>query len=95
MSAPKVNVVNELYEITLLRGGKEMTHFFLQGDFLIRRTDDVDADDFNVDEEGYSYSIFAREGFQSQHVSIPLEPSEAEDILEQIFEMTGSYVCDY
>ena len=95
MSAPKVNVVNELYEITLVREGKKMTHFFLQDGFLLVRTDDVDADEFNVDEEGYSYSIFAREGFQSQHVSIPLEPSEAEDILEQIFELTGTYACDY
>ncbi len=95
MSAPKVLLTNELYEITLVRRGKEVTHFFIQEDFLITRTDDVDADDFNIDEQGYTYYIFAREGFQSQHISVSIQPSEAESILEQIYEFTGSYASDY
>jgi hypothetical protein len=95
MSAPKVLLTNELYEITLTRDGKDLIHFFLQDDFLLMRTDDVDTDDFNIDDQGYSYFIFAREGFQSQHVSISLQPSEAESILDQIYEITGSYACDY
>jgi len=92
---PKVLLTNNLYEITLVRRGKEVTYFFLQEDFLVRRTDDVDADDFNIDENGYTYYVFARENFQSQHMSISLQPYEAESILDQIFDLTGKYACDY
>ena len=95
MSVAKVTLKNEIYEITLTRQSKKVTHFFLKRDFLLMRTDDVDADDFNIDDQGYSHYIFAIETFQSQHSSISLEPSEAESILAQIFELTGSYVCDY
>jgi hypothetical protein len=95
MSVAKVTLKNEIYEITLTRQSKKVSHFFLKRDFLLMRTDDVDADDFNVDEQGYSHYIFAIKAFQSQHTSTPIEPSEAESILDQIFELTGSYVCDY
>ena len=95
MSDPKVVLTNNLYEITLVRRGRAVTHFFLQEDFRVMRTDDVDADDFNVDDEGYSYYIFARENFQSQHLSLVIQPDEADSILDQIFELTGKYACDY
>jgi hypothetical protein len=94
MSEPTVLTVNDLYEIILTRQGTKMTYFFVQEGFLLTRTDDADTGEV-LDDEGYSYFIFAREGFQSQHVSISVAPGEAESILDQIFELTGTYVCDF
>jgi hypothetical protein len=94
MSTPKVLLKNEIYQITLIRKGEEKTFHFYDYDFLIMRTDDVDTYD-NIDDQGYAYYIFAIPMSQSDHISTPLQPSEAESILNQIFKLTGNYVCDY
>ena len=91
---PKVLLTNGLYEIYLMRNMKETRITFVSDDFRIVRTDDVE-NAVATDEEGYAYFIFARRLSESEHSTILLGPSEAESILEQIFELTGKHACDY
>jgi len=95
MSTPKVLLSNDTYKITFIRENKEVTIVFYQRDFLIMRTDDVDADEIDIDDEGYYYYIFGMQSCESEHRAVPLQPSEATTIVEQIFKVTGVHVCDY
>ena len=95
MSTPKVLFANNTYEITLIRENKEETLIFHQHNFLVMRTDDVDADEIDIDDEGYYYYMFGMQSCESEHRAVPLRPSEATSILEQIFKITGVDVCDY
>ena len=82
MNDPHVDFEPDIYRITL-----NNIFVFNRNDFLIQRTDD--HDDQDVDENGYSYSILAN------GTVLHLTPHEAESIVQQIFDFTGSYVCDY
>jgi hypothetical protein len=75
--------VEQDYHITLTE-----TLVFPINDFLIMRTDEAEDQD-NQDEDGYCYFIFSNGTYLS------ITPEDAQSIVQQIFDYTGEYVCDY
>lgn len=90
----KVSLTNGVYHITLIRDTNEEKFSLLSKDILLTRSDDTEHN-YSHDEYGYYYYIFARITPDSEHISIPLDPTEAESILNQILVITGKYICDY
>ena len=89
-----VTLINDVYHITLIRDTNEEKLSLLSKDILLTRSDDTEHN-YGHDEYGYYYYIVARIAPDSEHISIPLEPTEADSILRQILVITGKYICDY